>query len=113
MKSALQQGVETIRYRKTVYVPAPYVGLLLGSRLTPIEAWHRLWGAIVDAVAEDAYRPLIDWLRASLVRAIPNNYSALMVPEPLATLHRHLPNCLGDTGTRCLVDAQVYPVQVS
>ena len=31
-------GVEIIRCCKTVYVPAPYVGLLLGAYLTPIEA---------------------------------------------------------------------------
>ena len=31
-------GVEIIRCRKTVYVPAPYVGLLLGADLTPVEA---------------------------------------------------------------------------
>ena len=79
-----------------MYVPAPYVGLLLGTDLTPIEAWHRLRGAIVDAAAEEAYRPLIDWLRAAFVRAGPENYSALMVPEPSAPLpnalllqHRH------------------------
>ena len=83
-------GVETIRCRKTVYVPAPYVGLLLGSDLTPIEAWHRLQGDIVDAAAEEDCRPLIDWIRDALVRAGPDNYSALMVPEPLA----HLPDAL-------------------
>ena len=60
-------GVESIRCRKTVYVPAPYVGLLLGSDLTPIEAWHRVRGSIVDAAAEDACRHIIDWLRAALV----------------------------------------------
>ena len=79
-----------------MYVPASYVGLLLSDDLTPIEAWHRLRGAIVDAAAEEACHPLIDWLRAALVRAGPDNYSALMVPEPSAPLtdalllqHRH------------------------
>ena len=60
-------GVETIRCCKIVYVPAPYVGLFLSANLTPIEAWHRLRGAIFDAKAEEACRPLIDWLRATLV----------------------------------------------
>ena len=60
-------GVETIRCLKIVYVPPPYVGLLLGANLTPIEAWHRLRGAIVDAAAEVACILLIDWLRATLV----------------------------------------------
>ena len=79
-----------------MYVPAPYVGLLLGANLTPIESWHRLRGAIVDAAAEEACQPLIDWLRAALVRAGPDTYYALMVPEPSAPLtdalliqHRH------------------------
>ena len=80
-------GVETICCRKTVYVPAPYVGLLLGADLTPIEAWHFLrGGAIVDATADEACRPLIDWLQAALVRTGPDAYSALMVLEPLAPL---------------------------
>ena len=60
-------GIETIRCRNTVYVPAPYVGLLLSENQTPIEAWHRLRGAIVNAAVEEACRPLIDWLRAALV----------------------------------------------
>ena len=61
------EGVESIRCRKTVYVPALSVGLLLGSYLTPIEARQRVRGAIVDAAAEDACRPIINWLRAALV----------------------------------------------
>ena len=79
-----------------MYVPAPYVRLLLSADLNPVEAWNRLRGAIVDSAAEDACRPLIDWLRAAIVRSGPNTYSALIVPEPLAPLtdallihHRH------------------------
>ena len=69
-----------------MYVPAHYVNLLLGTDLTPIEAWNRLRGAIVHAVAEDACRPLIDWLRAAIIRAGPDTYSALVVPKPSAPL---------------------------
>ena len=79
-------GIETIRCRKTVYVPASYVGLLLGEYLTPIEAWYRLREAIVDAASEEACRPVIDWLQAALVRAGHDAYSALMVPKPSAPL---------------------------
>ena len=89
-------GVETIRCCKTVCVPAPYVGLLLVADLTPIEAWHCLRGAIVNAAVEEACWTLIDWLRAALVRAGSENYSALMVNYPSAPLpnaillqHRH------------------------
>ena len=35
-------GSEIIHCHKTVYVPAPYVGLLLGDDLTPVEAWNGL-----------------------------------------------------------------------
>ena len=79
-------GVEIIRCRKTVYVPAPYVGLLLCADLTPVEAWNRLRGAIVNAAAEAVCRPLIDWLRAAIVRSVPNNHSKIVVPEPSVTL---------------------------
>ena len=58
--------VETIRCRKTVYVPLRYVGLLLGANLSPIEAWYRLRGTIVDVAVEEACQPLIDWLQAAL-----------------------------------------------
>ena len=79
-------GVESVRCRKTVYVPAPYVGLLLGGDLTPVEAWQRLRGDIVDAAAEDAYRPIVDWLRAALTRSGPDAPSTLVVQDSLAPL---------------------------
>ena len=89
-------GVKIIRCRKTVYVPTLYVGLLLSSDLTPVEAWQRLRGAIVDAAAEYACQPIVDWLQATLVRSRPNVLSALRVPDPSAPLpnalllqHRH------------------------
>ena len=89
-------GAEIIRCRKTFYVPAPYVGLLLSDDLIPVEVWNRLRGAIVYAAAEAACRPVINWLHAAIVRSGPNTYSALVVPNPLAPLpdalllqHRH------------------------
>ena len=71
-------GVESIRCRKTVYVPAPYVGLFLSSDLTPVEAWQRLRGAIVDAAAEDACKPIVDWYEPpwSAPDQTPSPYSA-------------------------------------
>ena len=79
-----------------MYVPAPYVGLLLSGDLTPVEAWQHLRGAIVDAVAEDACRPIVDWLCAALTRSVRDTLSTLVVPDPLAPLpdallleHRH------------------------
>ena len=79
-------GVEIIRCRKKVYVPTPFVGLLLSADLSPMEAWKRLRGAIGDTVTEAACRPIIDWLRTGIVRFGPNTHSALVVPNPLAPL---------------------------
>ena len=69
---------------------------MLGGDLTPVEAWQRLRGAIVNAAAEDACRPIVDWLRAALTRLGPDAPSTLVVPDPLAPLpnallleHRH------------------------
>ena len=58
--------------------------------MTPVEAWQRLRGAIVDAAAEDACRPIVDWLQAALVRSGPDALSTLMVLDPSAPL----PNAL-------------------
>ena len=53
--------------RKTVYVPAPYVGLLLSDDFTPVEAWKRVCRAIVDAADYASCWPIIDWLHATIV----------------------------------------------
>ena len=89
-------GFEIIRCHKTVYVPAPYVGLLLCADLSLVEAWSRLRGAIVDAAAKAACRPLINWLRPAIVPYRPNAHSALVVakllvplPNALLPQHRH------------------------
>ena len=79
-------GVEIICCCKTVYVPAPYVGLFLSADLSPVESWNRLCGAIIDAAAEAASRPIVNWLRAVIVRSDPNTHSALVVPDPSAPL---------------------------
>ena len=89
-------GAEIICCCKTVYVTALYVGLLLSDNLTQVEAWNQHQGAIVNAAAEAACRPVIDWLRTAIVRSGPGTYSALVVPKtsvplPNALLlhHRH------------------------
>ena len=55
-----------------------------------------LGGDIVDAAAEDACRPIVDWLRAALTRSGPDALSALVVLDPSAPFpdtllmeHRH------------------------
>ena len=83
---AVDVVVEIIGCRNTVYVPAPYGVLLLCAYLSPVEAWNRLRGAIVDAAAKAACGPLIKWLCAAIVRSGPNTHSTLVVPEPSAPL---------------------------
>ena len=53
-------------------------------------------GAIVDAAAEDACCPIVDWLCATLMRSGPDALSTLVVSDPSAPLpdtllleHRH------------------------
>ena len=78
--------VEIIRCCKTVYVPEPYIGLLLGANFTLVEDWNRLQGSIVNTAAEDACRPFNNWIRATIARAVLDNYSTLILLEPSATL---------------------------
>ena len=66
-------GAKIIRCCKTVYVPAPYIGLLLGNNLTLVEAWNRLRVAIVDVAAKAASWPVIDWLHALIVQSGPTH----------------------------------------
>ena len=93
--SAGDVGAEIIRCRNTMYVPVPYVVLLLSDDISLVEAWNRLRGAIVGAAAEAAFWPIIDWLHAAIVRSVPNTHSALMVPDTSVPLtdallhHRH------------------------
>ena len=79
-------GVEIIRCCKTVYVLPHTSYRLLCADLSPVEAWNRLRGAIIDAAEEDACRPLIDWIHAVIIRSGSNTHSALIVPEPSAPL---------------------------
>ena len=75
-------GDEIIHCCKTVYVPTPYVSLLLSDDFTPVEAWNCLRGAISMAAAEAACWPITNWLRAAIIRSGPNTHSALVVPDP-------------------------------
>ena len=89
-------GPEIIRCRKTVYVPASYVRLLLSDNLTPLEACNHLCIAIIGTAAEADCRPIVDWLCTVIVRSGPDTHSALVVPDPSMPLtdalllqHRH------------------------
>ena len=46
--SSTDVKVKPLRVRKTGYLPAPFSGIFLERDLTPVEAWNRLYGTIID-----------------------------------------------------------------
>ena len=66
-------GTDVIRVRRSVYVPSKYVHILLETPLTPIMAWERLRGAIVNDGAAADCAPIITWLRAALTHGVGRN----------------------------------------
>ena len=72
--------MDSIRVRKIIYLPAPFLGIFLERNLTPAEARSRLRGAIIDAGATADCCHIIDWLRVALTRKRGEDH-----PPPLAT----------------------------
>ena len=58
----------------------------MSGDLTSVEAWNHLQGAIVDAAAESACWPIINWLQAAIIQSGPNTHPELLFPDPLAPL---------------------------
>lgn len=52
-----------------IYVPPPFVSLVMHQDFTPRQAWGILGGAIVPAGKEFECRPLLNWLKVALTRA--------------------------------------------
>ena len=75
---------EITRCPKTVYVPDPYVGLLLGNNLTLVEVWKRLQ-VVMSMPPPRLCWPIIDWMNV-IDRSGPDKYSAFVFPELLAPL---------------------------
>ena len=61
-------NVDAICIRKTIYIPAPFAGIFLERKLTPLDAWSRLHGAIINTRATVYCRPIIDWLQVKITR---------------------------------------------
>ena len=59
-------NVEPLCIRKTICLPATFIENFLTWDLTPMEAWTRLRGTIVDGGLEFDCRPIIDWIRFAL-----------------------------------------------
>jgi hypothetical protein len=74
-----EAGTDLIKVRKTCFVPPKYVGMFLGTPLTPREAWERVRGQMVVDGNEVSCRALVKYLQAALTRPAPN-------ADPLLTL---------------------------
>ena len=90
-------NIEAVKAWYMVYVPPPFVNLLLGQTLTLVQVWMRVQGLIVDRGLEADCKPLIDWLHVALTqKGDPINPSPLKVDlltapffdDPLLS-HRH------------------------
>ena len=61
-------NLDSIHVRKTIYLAAPFVGILRERDLTPAKAWSCLRGSIVNASTMVGFRLTIDWLQVALTR---------------------------------------------
>ena len=71
---------------KTINLPVPIVRIFLKWDLTPVEAWTRLHGAIVDGGLKTYCCPIIDWIRVSLTLSTVDGKSPLDMPHPTVLL---------------------------
>ena len=78
--------MEASRILRTIYLPAPFVGLFLERNLTHMEAWTYLCSAIVDAGQEVDFWMILDWLQVASTKKVGNDKSPLALPRPTAPL---------------------------
>ena len=74
--------MEPIHIRNTLYLPVPLVGIFPKRDLTPMEAWIRLRGAIIDRGLYIYCCPIIEWLRVALTLKTGDNKSPLTIMRP-------------------------------
>ena len=73
--------VKAIKIRETVFIPSPFVGILLESNLSLVQAWAFSLGVIVTAGITKNCKTLLDWLCVALVCGACHDLSPLVVPE--------------------------------
>lgn len=81
--TANDAGVDTIRARRSCFVPPAYVPLFLANPLSPREAWNVVYAQIVTDNREQMCLPLINYLRCCLTiptAAIPDPCTAVVPP---------------------------------
>ena len=92
-------GSTAMRVCCTIYVPPPFIPILLDGKLSLANTWQRLWGALTIENLEAHCGAVIDWLRVVLVLSSPNVLSPLITYEPNSLLSgcfilKHLPAVL-------------------
>ena len=75
-------NVEPLCIYKTICLPAPFIEIFLKWDLTPVEAWTRLRGAIIDGGLEVDCSPIIEWIRFTLNLKTGNNKFPLAMMRP-------------------------------
>ena len=78
--------MEPLRIRKTIYLPAPIVVILLKWDLTPAEAWTRLHSAIVGGGLEVDCPFKIDWIHVTMTLKTGDDKSPLAMPQTTVPL---------------------------
>ena len=94
---ANNDGDNILRVQNQIYIPPPYICIFLGGKLTPAEAWTRLWGSIMGTGAEVDCCPIIDWIQVSLTQKSSYNQPYLLAISRTSTplmdgyllFHRH------------------------
>ena len=79
-------GANAVWVRHTVYVPPPFVPIILSGKLRPFEAWQRLRGELVTDNLEADYWEVVDWLRFALVCSAPNAFYHLFTAKNIDPL---------------------------
>ena len=88
-------GVTVVATRPLMYLPAKYVPIMIGQIWSPRQAWDTLSGAIRNEVpqAQRELEPLLNWLKASLIRfdntdVVATTKTSPNAPVPLTNRHQ-------------------------
>ena len=86
--------MEVLSTRRGMWIPNQYASLCLEDSLNPVEAWTRLYGAVLQDGASQSCKPLIDFLRIQLLGNLEINESfydqnELLQPRPGRSLTMH------------------------
>ena len=75
--TAANADVEPLCIHKTIYLPAPFIRLLIERYINLAEAWNLIHGAIDNRGKEVDCRPIIDWISVVLTKKVGDDKSPL------------------------------------